>query len=50
MKKQHARLENPMCLEFGIRNDKDLDEFIQEELPKFRLVSGEKTLDVLIVD
>ncbi|CAM9861374.1 unnamed protein product [Pylaiella littoralis] len=35
---QKKRLSNPLCSEFGIRNGKDLDEFIGVELPKFRLM------------
>lgn len=31
-------LKNPMCSEFGISTEEELDHFIAEELPNFRLV------------
>lgn len=32
-------LHNPLCAEFGIRTAQELDEFIQDDLPDFAMVS-----------
>eukprot|EP00904_Undaria_pinnatifida_P006312 jgi/Undpi1/2810/HiC_scaffold_14.g06187.m1 len=38
MQNQRERLKNPLCLEFGIHTSEELDEFIQAQLPDFRLI------------
>ncbi|CAM9865086.1 unnamed protein product, partial [Laminaria digitata] len=35
---QKGRLNNPLCAEFGIRTEEELEHFILAELPDFRLV------------
>lgn len=44
---QHERLNNPMSYEFGIRNEEQLDDFIEHHLPVFRLVSKTHRIDTL---
>lgn len=34
------KLTNPMCLEFGVTTSEQLDIFIDNHLPDFRLVNG----------
>lgn len=38
--KHRDRLKNPLCFEFGIRTEEQLNQFIENELTDFRLVRG----------